>query len=57
MSSIVQLGDVPGWAQTVLSAALLYLSLSNRWQAQAVEWAQELEELSGMTTEQLTASA
>jgi hypothetical protein len=53
MSSIVQLGDVPAWIGAGTGAASLYLGLRGRRQAQAVDWARQLKELSGLSDEEL----
>jgi len=53
MSGIVQLGDVPGWLQTTIGAAGLYLGLRARRQEQALDWARLLTELSGRSDEEL----
>jgi hypothetical protein len=53
MGTIVQLGDVPNWVQAATSAATLYVAVRGHWQQQAVDWAQQLEQLSGYTTEEL----
>jgi ABC-type taurine transport system substrate-binding protein len=49
----VQLGDVPEWVQAAAEAGALYLAVRGRWQQQAVDWAKELERLSGMGTKEL----
>ena len=48
MGSLVQLGDVPAWIGAASGAAGLYLGLRERQQAQALDWAQTLEELAGL---------
>jgi hypothetical protein len=53
MGSLVQLGDVPAWISNVTSALSLYVGLRNRQQAQALDWARALEELAGLTPEEL----
>jgi hypothetical protein len=53
MGSLVQLGDVPAWISTATGAAGLYLGVRNRKQAQALDWAQVLQELAGLTEPEL----
>jgi hypothetical protein len=53
MGSLVQLGTVPEWVQAAAEAGALYLAVCGRWQRQAIDWAKELERLSGMTTQEL----
>jgi len=53
MGSLVQLGDVPAWIGAATGAAGLYLGLRDRQQAQALDWAQTLEDLAGLPPEEL----
>jgi hypothetical protein len=53
MGSLVQLGDVPAWIGAATGAAGLYLGLRDRQQAQALDFSQTLEELSGLTGPEL----
>jgi hypothetical protein len=49
MGSIVQLGDVPAWIGAATGAASIYVGLRNRQQAQALDFAQTLEQLTDLT--------
>jgi hypothetical protein len=49
MGSIVQFGDVPAWIGAATGAASLYLGLRDRQQAQALDFAQILQELADLT--------
>jgi hypothetical protein len=53
VATLVQLGTVPEWVQAAAEAGALFIALRGRWQQQAVDWAKELERLSGMSTEEL----
>jgi hypothetical protein len=56
LSSLVPVpewGDVPGWLQAAGEAGALYLAVRGRRQAQAVDWARTLKELSGLSEEEL----
>jgi hypothetical protein len=53
MGSLVQLGDLPAWIGAATGAAGLYLGLRDRQQAQALDFAQVLEQLAGLTPEEL----
>jgi hypothetical protein len=53
MGSLVQLGDVPAWIGAATGAASVYLGLRDRQQAQALNWAQTLEELTSLTGPEL----
>jgi hypothetical protein len=56
LSSLVPVpewGDVPGWLQAAGEAGALYLAARGRRQAQAVDWARTLKELSGLSEEEL----
>jgi hypothetical protein len=53
MGSLVQLGDMPAWIGAATGAASLYLGLRDRQQAQALDFAQVLEQLAGLPPEQL----
>jgi hypothetical protein len=46
-------GDVPGWLQGAAEAGALYLAVRGRRQAQAVDWARQLKELSDLSEEEL----
>jgi hypothetical protein len=43
----------PAWISTATGAAGLYLGVRNRKQAQALDWAQVLQELAGLTEPEL----
>lgn len=49
MGSIVQFGDVPAWIGAATGAASLYMGLRDRQQAQALDFAQTLQELADLT--------
>jgi hypothetical protein len=53
MGSLVQLGDVPAWIGAATGAASLYIGLRDRQQVQALDWAQTLEDLAGLTGPEL----
>lgn len=53
MGGLVQLGNVPEWIQGAAEAGALYLAVRGRRQAQAVDWARQLKELSGLSEEEL----
>jgi hypothetical protein len=48
--ALIQLGDVPAW---VSSATALYLGLRGQRRTQALDWAQTLQELAGVDSEEL----
>jgi hypothetical protein len=49
----LQFGNVPEWVQAASSAVSLYSVIRDRRQEHAIAWAELLEELSGLTTEEL----
>jgi hypothetical protein len=53
MGSIVQLGNVPEWVQAAAESGALWWAVRHRREAQALDWAATLKELSGLEDEEL----